>query len=263
MYVLFLAITSREIIIFVVIIFIGLLVFVGLFHICRKRQMRMLITPIQNKKMQADNARQQQIEERSEGVYDEIDESAISKTITPSTVQPSLYNSYLDVIDDPCNPMDTKDLPSSISMIMISSQNEPVQHLTLRRQQQSFEDNMYDLNIKSGVGNEYSGGYLRPMFYDMYHSIDIISENQKTLSNKKKMATKEENGRIYFAPAYAGISRSASYDRLIFTQNVGNRTNESVLVHNPHDPVHCLNIQVDKKNRQSKCKILASQRKTI
>ncbi|CAC5410238.1 unnamed protein product [Mytilus coruscus] len=93
---------------FVFIIFIGLLVFLGFLHVCRKRQRRILVTQIQNQERQADNVRQQQIEERSEGVYDEIDESAMSKTVTLSTVRPSLHNPYIDVTYSPCKTMDIK-----------------------------------------------------------------------------------------------------------------------------------------------------------
>ncbi|CAC5359840.1 unnamed protein product [Mytilus coruscus] len=201
--------------------------------------------------MIADNIRQQQIEERSEGVYDEIDESAMSKTITSSTVKPSLHNSYLDATYSQCNTMDIKGNPSSLSIAMFSSQSEPARQTNLRRQRHNLEKNINHLNIQSGKGNEYSDGYLRPQFLAKHHLSDKMSENQGTLfSDKEKVTKKENKDRIYDEPAYDGISRSISYDRLIFAQNVGNRD-------------HPLNVQLDRKSTQPRYTTLAPTRKTI
>ncbi|VDI67153.1 Hypothetical predicted protein [Mytilus galloprovincialis] len=249
------AVTSREIL-FVVIIFIGLLFFLGLLHVCRKRQRRILVIPLQNKEIQADNVRQHHIEERIESVYDEIDESAMSKTVALSSVRPSLHSSYLDVTNSQCYTMDTKDTDRSTAMAKLSTQSEPVQKTSQPRQRHSLEINIKERSIQREEGNEYSDGYLRPMFLAEHNWFDKMSENKgKSFSNKKKMTEK-----VYDKPTYDGISISVSYDRLISAKSVGNQIYGGVRVNNPIYPTDDL---LDKNLKQSKCTSLASKRKTI
>lgn len=211
--------------------------------------------PLQNKEIQADNVRQHHIEERSESVYDEIDESAMSKTVALSSVRPSLHSSYLDVTDSQCYTMDTKDTHRSITMAMFSTQSEPAQKTSQRRQRFSLE-NIKEQNIQREEGNKYSDGYLRPIFRAENNWFNKMSENKETLfSNKQKITEK-----VYDKPAYDGISISVSYDRLISANSVGHHISGGVLVNNPIYPTDDL---LDKNLKQSKCTSLASKRKTI
>ncbi|CAG2241958.1 unnamed protein product [Mytilus edulis] len=225
-------------------------------YVCRKRQRRILVIPLQNKEIQADNIRQHHIEERSESVYDEIDESAMSKTVALLSVRSSLHSSYLDVTDSQSYTIDTKDTPKSTAMAMFSTQSEPAKKTSQRRQRHSLEKNIMEQTIQREGGNEYSDGYLRPMFLAEHNWFDKMSENKGTLfSNKKKMTEK-----VYDKPAYDGISISVSYDRLISAKSVGNQINGGVLVNNQIYPSDDL---LDKNLKQSKFTSLASKRKTI
>lgn len=219
---------------------VSLLVFLGLFYVYRKRKRRICVTPIQNKDIQADNVRQH-IEERSEGVYDEIDESAMS------AVKQSLHSSYLDVIDSPRNTIIITGNPSSLSAATFPSQFEPVRQIRLRH---SLDENLFDLDRQSSVINEYSDGYLRPRVIAKHNSIDIMLKDQGTLFLNKNIVIKRENrGPIYDSPSYDGISRSVSYDRLFFANNVG--------------VIDSAKVHLDKISSQPKCKALASKRKTV
>ncbi|CAC5373101.1 unnamed protein product [Mytilus coruscus] len=161
--------------------------------------------------MMADNSRNkrqiQLTEEGRESVYDIIDESAMSKTLEPSTFR--TQNSYLDVTYSPKTQMNGKDNLGIICLTRVSSQSQPVQKTSLRCQRGSLVESVF--SCQGALGSAYSDGYLRPRSFEHHNGINKMMEKQGT---KDKMERKEYDGYIYDEPAYDGIGRPANYDRL-------------------------------------------------
>ncbi|VDI69779.1 Hypothetical predicted protein [Mytilus galloprovincialis] len=258
------AITIREIILFVVITCFGLLIFGGLAYTCRKRQSRILITQHQEinqhrEEIIADNDRSkmqiQLIEEESEDVYDIIDESALSKTLEPSTSR--MQNSYLDVKYSPKFPMNDKENLGIICIASVSSQSKMAEKTSLRSQKGVLEESI--ISCQGALVSAYSDGYLRPRSFEHHTGINKTMEKQGTFcSNKDKVARKENYGYIYDEPAYDGIGRAGNYDSLVFSKDTSNLKNEIVLVQNPIETEQLeINIEPPKQTTSS------PKRKTI
>ncbi|CAC5381080.1 unnamed protein product [Mytilus coruscus] len=181
--------------------------------------------------MMADNSKNdrqiQLTEEGSESVYEIIDESALSKTLEPSTFR--TQNSYLDVTYSPNTQMNVKDNLGIIFSTRISSQSQPVKNTSVRWQRGSLEESVF--GCQGELQSAYSDGYLRPRSFAHHNGIYKMMEKQRTFcSNKDKMARKEYDGHVYDEPAYDGTGRQANYDRLNVSKDRSNSRNEIVLV---------------------------------
>ncbi|CAG2216108.1 unnamed protein product [Mytilus edulis] len=202
----------------------------------RKRQSRIVISQHQEMnqhqgEIKADNSRSkmqiQLIEEGSKNVYDIIDESALSKTLEPSTSR--IQNSYLDVTYSPKMPMNAEDKLGIICIASVSSQSKMAHKTSLRRQQGGLEEK--NISCQGALVSAYSDGYLRPRFFEHHTGINKTMEKKGTFcSNKDKTAQKENYGHIYDEPAYDGIGREGNYDSLVFSKDTSNLRNEILLV---------------------------------
>lgn len=226
----------------------------------RKRQSRIVITQHQEEiKADTCNSRSkmqiQLIEEGSENVYDIIDESALSKTLEPSTSK--MQNSYLDVTYSPKIPMNVENNLGIICIASVSSQSKMAQETSLRRQRGGLEESI--ISCQGALVSAYSDGYLRPRSFEHHTGINKTMEKQGTFySNKDKMARKENDGYIYDEPAYDGIVIAGIYDSLIFSKDTSNLRNEFLLVKNPIETEQLeINIKPPKHITSS------SKRKTI
>ncbi|CAC5359859.1 unnamed protein product [Mytilus coruscus] len=155
-----------------------------------------LITPRTKIELKAFTVTHQQAEERSECVYNEIEESAITETLTLLAFGTQLNNSYLDMLgvkNSLCNTLNSK-------------------------------------------GHYYSDGYLRPETIAHHQQTNKLLENQGTLlASNNKVAGQENDRHLYEQPVYGGIVRSVGYDRPS-SEDVQNQTYVSMFVQNPIYP---------------------------
>lgn len=219
------AISLRDIILFVVITSFGFLIVGGLVCMCWKRQSRILITQHQHNELMANNSTNERqiqlIEEGSESVYNMIDESAMSKTLEPSTLR--MQNSYLDVTYSPNTPMNMTDNVGIIDLTRSSFLVQPVNNKSLQWQRGSLEESVF--SFQRTLQSAYSDGYLKPRSFEHHNGINKMVEKQGTLFSNKLV--REGNGQTYDEPAYEGISRQANYD-VLFKDRTNSR-NEIVL----------------------------------
>ncbi|VDI03988.1 Hypothetical predicted protein [Mytilus galloprovincialis] len=221
-------ITTREIILFVVITSFGLLIVGGLVYKYLKRQTRIQIAQHQHDEIIADNSRNNMhlklSEEGNNSVYDIIDESAMSKTLEPFTFR--TQNSYLDVTYGPNSLMNVKDNLGISCLPGISSLSQLVQMTNLRSQRYGLEESV--ITHQGALLRAYSDGYLMPSSFKHHTEINKMITQQGALFSKTDSMTQKEYGRhIYDEPADDGIGRENNYDRLIFSKDKNNLRNEN------------------------------------
>lgn len=151
-------ITTREIILFVVITSFVLLIVGGLVYMYLKIQ----ITQHQFGEIIADSSRNdmhlQLSEEGNKSVYDIIDESAMSKTLEPFNFR--TQNSYLDVPYGPNSIMNVKDNLGISCLPGISSLSQLEQMTNPRSQRYGLEESV--ITNQGALLSAYSDGYVRP-----------------------------------------------------------------------------------------------------
>ncbi|VDI56079.1 Hypothetical predicted protein [Mytilus galloprovincialis] len=148
------SITIQELILIIIIIILSLIILFGLLQKYRKRHRRVLISPIHHNEIEAHEIRE--VEDRTESVYHEIDESAM-KTLSP---RQSFHHSYLEIRNSLHSTIHTK-AKSRTRIASVSSKSQLVRQTSLRRQRCSIEGSSNDIN--SAERNEYSDGYLLPI----------------------------------------------------------------------------------------------------
>ncbi|CAG2244590.1 MEGF10_11 [Mytilus edulis] len=240
------AMTPREIVLLVVLLFLGLLMCLGMMYIFRiKKGMIFKIAPRTKNELKSFTITHQQTEEGSECIYNEIDESAIPETLTPLAFRTQLHNSYSDML-----PLALGTQLHNPYLDMLGVKNSPC-------------------NISNNKEHYYSDGYLRPDTIAQHQQINTMLENQGTIFfNKDKVSGQEHNRHFYEQPVYAGIFRSVDYDRHS-PKDVQNQTYVSMYVQNPIDygrhsskdvqnqtyvsmnvqnPIHPANVQLENIN---------------
>lgn len=227
---------------------------------CRKRQKQILITPRANTEVNSDTVIHRQTEERSESMYDEIDESAISETLSPIVIGAQFHNTYLEVTNSPCNTFNVKDNLTNLCMSRFPSQCQMVEQTS--KSGYSLRENIpNDLHFQTTLGHYYSDGYLRPETTTQRHHINRMMENQEILfSNEDRVAGQENDRHVYDRPAYDGIVRSAGYDRLRLPKDERKLTNGSMFV---QKSIYPSNRQLANKYKHSELATYFSKRSTI
>lgn len=218
----FSAMTPREIVLLVVLLFLGLLMCLGMMYIFRIKQgMIFKIAPRTKNELKSFTITHQQTEEGSECIYNEIDESAIPETLTPLAFRTQLHNSYSDML-----PLALGTQLHNPYLDMLGVKNSPC-------------------NISNNKEHYYSDGYLRPDTIAQHQQINTMLENQGTIFfNKDKVSGQEHNRHFYEQPVYAGILRSVDYGRHS-SKDVQNQTYVSMNVQNP---IHPANVQLENIN---------------
>ncbi|CAG2234546.1 unnamed protein product [Mytilus edulis] len=218
------SITIRELILIIIIIILSLIILFGLLQKYRKRQSRTLISPINHNEIETHEIRE--VEDRTESVYHEIDESAM-KTLSPR--QP-FHHSYIEIRNSLHSTIHTQ-AKSSTSLARVSSKSKLVRQTSLRRQRHSTEGSSNDIN--SAVRNEYSDGYLLPITRSIakLRTFKTFSENREIMfPNIDKITSKPNDECINKESTGIGICRSMSYNKLVLKDI---RTTRIDIVDNP------------------------------
>ncbi|CAC5402470.1 unnamed protein product [Mytilus coruscus] len=267
------AITLRELVLFFIIVLLSLFILFGLLHKYRKRRKKVLLNQQKDNELNTNENRRgnQQDEERMEGVYNEIDESAMN-TLTSRNL---FRHSYFEITDSLGSTIHTKgsSTPSSTSLERFSSQYQSLRQTSHRNQSISAEESTHDLqsavkgsndlhcavkgtnDIHSDVGSEYSDGYLRPRSIVQLQSMEIVFGREGTSLSKLDKVTGIQNDEYMSKESiYDVIGRSMSYNTLIL-KDVKSPTTEIGVVDNP--------IYNETVNRYPKDVIRFSKSKTI
>lgn len=186
------------------------------------------VTPLKEIEVKADIVRQQRTEEISESIYDEIHESG--ETLTPLTIGTQLHNSYLEVTNSSCNTININVNQNSRSTTRLCSHFQPSRQSSKRRHRYSLSENTLN-SLKPAAEHYYSDGYLWPENIAQHYPINIMLEHE-VFTITDTVAEKENDGHVYDEPAYDGIVRSETYDRLKFSIDVRKKTNRSMIVQN-------------------------------
>ncbi|CAC5366227.1 unnamed protein product [Mytilus coruscus] len=209
----------------------SLYILFGLLHKYHKRRQRALINPLNDNEIETNETRRenQEIEERTESVYNEIDESAM-KTLS---FRHSFHHSYFEMTNSISSTLHKKPnrTQSSICLARLSSQSQPVRQKSLQKQRDCAKGSTNDLQIAS----EYSDGYLRPVVRSILQlkSIKTVSENQGTLfQNNDKVTSLHNDECINTESNNVCVCRSMSYNKLSL-KDVRNQTKEIGVVDNP------------------------------
>ncbi|VDI62138.1 Hypothetical predicted protein [Mytilus galloprovincialis] len=203
------SITIQELILIIIIIILSLIILFGLLQKYRKRHRRVLISPIHHNEIEAHEIRE--VEDRTESVYHEIDESAM-KTLSP---RQSFHHSYLEIRNSLHSTIHTK-AKSRTRIASVSSKSQLVRQTSLRRQRCSIEGSSNDIN--SAERNEYSDGYLLPITRSIaqVRTMQSFSENRESLfRNNDKITSKPSHECINKESTGIGICRSMSYNKLV------------------------------------------------
>ncbi|CAC5390437.1 unnamed protein product [Mytilus coruscus] len=247
------SITLRERLLIFIIILLSLFILFGLLHKYRKRRKNVLLNQQKDTELNTNENRRenQQEEERIEGVYNEIDESAMN-TLTSRNL---FRHSYFEITDSLGSTSHTKgsSTPSSTSLERLSSQYQSLRQTSHRNQSNSGEERTNDLQRE--VGSDYSDGYLRPRSIAPPQSMEIVFGRQGTSLSKLDKVTGIQNDEYMTKEStYDVTGRSMSYNTLIL-KDVKSPTTEIGVVDNP--------IYNETVNRYPKDAIRFSQRKTI
>lgn len=240
----------RELVLISIIVLLSLFILFGLLHKYRKRRKKLLLNQQKDNELNTKENRRgnQQDEERIEGVYNEIDETAMN-TLTSRYL---FRNSYFEITDS---------TPSSTSLELFSSQYQSLRRASHRNQSNSAEETTNDLHSpvkgsndqQSEVKGEYSDGYLRPMSFAQ--SMEIACARKGTSLTKLDKVTVTQNDEYMSKQStYDDIGRPMNYNTLNL-KDVRSPTTEIGVVDNP--------IYNETVNLYPKDVIRFSKRKTI